>query len=169
MSLSIKDSILKFSGYVVLIFGIFIFMVGIGMIFDPDPSDSETGPSIAIVSAAFIIPGIILIQLGRKAHREEERIESIASIVKSYRRITMTDLALKINVSVHLAEKLLSKAVTLGLVRGHFDRTTGEFYTEDSRGQKVEIKFCSSCGAPLDRVYLDGETIKCHTCGAFVK
>lgn len=161
----IKDTILKLLGYPLLILGIFVFIVGLGMLFDKDPEDAQNALSIMIFSGAFLLPAIILILLGRKASREEEQLKSIASIIKSYRRITLSDLAGKLHIPIPQAEKCLSKALSLNLINGNFDRTTGEFFTEDARAQKLEFRFCPGCGAPLDRVYLEGETVKCMNCG----
>lgn len=151
-----------------MIFGIFIFIVGIAMLFDPDPDDSGVAPSIAIASTAFIIPGVLLIALGKRAHKEEEQLESLVSIAKSYRRITMDELSQNLNIPVERTGKLLSLAISKKLIKGNFDRTTDEFFTEDSKLQEINFRFCPSCGAPFDRVYLEGETIKCKNCGVLI-
>ncbi|HPA73449.1 MAG TPA: hypothetical protein PKY31_14335, partial [Spirochaetota bacterium] len=66
------------------------------------------------------------------------------------------------------ANRLLMKAVALNMIEGNFDRTTDEFFTSDAREQKLEFKFCPQCGSPLDRVYLEGETVKCGRCGGMM-
>ena len=165
MGITIKDSIQKFFGYILLIGGIFFLVVGIGMLFDPDLKDRNVAPSIIIFSNAFTIPGLILIILGRRNNKIEEQIELASGIVKSYRRITIADLAEKLKTSNIKAEEILSKALTLKLINGNFDRTTGEFFTVEAENQEMEYKFCPSCGAPLERIYLKGDTIKCNSCG----
>jgi hypothetical protein len=161
----IKDTILKLLGYSLLILGIFVFIVGLGMLFDKDAEDVRNAPSIIIFSGAFLLPATLLILLGRKASREEEQLKSIASIIKSYRRITLSEIAGKLNITIPQAESYLSKVLSLNLIKGNFDRTTDEFFTEDAKAQKLEFRFCPGCGAPLDRVYLEGETVKCQNCG----
>ena len=167
--MTIKDNILKFLGYSILIFGIFIFVIGIGMHFDEEDDKSKKGFPISVASFAFIIPGGLLLYLGRRAAKQEEQLESISSIVKSYRRITLSDIADKLNVTIPQASQLLTKAIAKKMIRGNFDRTTDEFFTEDAKAQKMEYKFCPSCGSPLDRVFLEGETVKCGSCGILIR
>ncbi len=169
MRFFIKDNILKFFGYCLLIFGIFILVVGIGMLFDPDQKDRDTGPSIAVFSFAFTVPGIILLRLGKKAQREEEQIKAVATMIRSYRRIKLQTIAEKLGVTVLEAEKFLSRALSAKLIKGFIDRTTDEFVTKDARVKEIEVKFCSNCGAPLEEVYLEGETVKCRSCGSIIR
>ncbi len=164
----LKDNFLRFFGYVLIIFGVFILIVGLGMTLDPDPKDRDAGPSIAVFSFAFTIPGLLLLRLGKKAQKEEENIKAVANIIKSYRRIKLDTISEKMGISVMEAETLLSKALSAGLIHGFIDRTTEEFVTEEARNKKVDVKFCSSCGSPLDTVYLEGETVKCKSCGTII-
>ncbi len=164
-----KGRLLAFFGYIALFAGIFFFSVGIGMHFDRSDERHTQGIPIAIFSFAFTAPGALMIWLGRKARKDRERIESLASIVKSYRRITLADLAEKLFIPIPVAGRLLTTAIAIGLVKGKFDRTTNEFFTEDAREKRLEIKFCASCGAPLDRVYLEGDTVRCTTCGVLMR
>jgi len=169
MPLFIKDNILKFAGYTLLIFGILVFAVGIGMVFDPDPEASSIGPSIAIVSSAFIVPGIMLIVMGRRASIQERRLKTVAALARAHRRVLLPELAQKAGISVTEIEKVLAEAVCMGLVSGNIDRSTGEFFTDESLNEKAGIRYCSSCGAPLDRVYMAGETAKCPSCGSIMQ
>lgn len=164
---TLKNKVMKFFGYGLVFFGIFLLVVGIAMYVEAG-KDSETGPPIAIASLSFLIPGGILVFLARQARKKQELIESIASIVKTYRRISLTTLAEKLSVPIPEAGNLLMMAVSRNLIKGNFDRTTDEFFTEDAKAQKLEFKFCPNCGGPLDRVYLEGETVKCSRCGLLV-
>ncbi|HON79014.1 MAG TPA: PCI domain-containing protein [Spirochaetota bacterium] len=163
----IKNRVMRFFGFGLLFFGLFLLIVGIAMTVEGG-KDAASGPSIAIASLAFLIPGGILIFLARQARKKHELVESIASIVKTYRRISLTTLAEKLSIPIPDAGNLLMKAVSENLIKGNFDRTTDEFYTEDSKAQRLEFKFCPNCGGPLDRVYLEGETVKCSRCGLLV-
>ncbi|PKL35113.1 MAG: hypothetical protein CVV44_23105 [Spirochaetae bacterium HGW-Spirochaetae-1] len=165
MAFYIKDSILKFIGYTLIIFGIFMLAAGIGMMFDPDPTDRMNGPSIAVISMAFAAPGILLVYLGIRAGKDEILLKSVAALARTHRRITTADLAEKLRIPIHTCEKLIARAITDRLLKGNFDRTTGEFYTDEAAAQTVEMRYCPSCGAPLGRVYLQGETVRCENCG----
>ncbi|HPB83890.1 MAG TPA: hypothetical protein PK200_17765 [Spirochaetota bacterium] len=163
----LKNRVTKFFGYGLLFFGIFLLVLGIAMSVEGG-KDAESGPPIAISSLAFIIPGGVMIFLARHARKKQDLVESIASIVKTYRRISLTTLAEKLSIPIPEAGNLLMIAVSRNLVKGNFDRTTDEFFTEDAKTQRLEFKFCPNCGGPLDRVYLEGETVKCPRCGLLV-
>lgn len=126
------------------------------------------GGGIAIFSLAFVIPGSLLLYFGIKNSHFEDNVISAASIAKSARRITLIDLSEKMNCSIPVANKALTIALSKGLVSGNFDRTTDEFFTEEGNREKIEIRFCPACGAPLDKIYLRGETIKCNNCGVVI-
>lgn len=165
MNIYIKDTIFKICGYAFLIIGITICMIALGMTVEGD----KNGPPIAIASLAFIIPGIFFVIKGRNISKEDEKIQSIISIVKSYRRITVEQLSGKIYLSIPETIRLLTKAMSIGKIEGHFDRTTDEFFTTESREDIITYKFCPSCGASFDKVYFKGETIKCNACGGTIK
>lgn len=159
-----KDNILKFFGYSLLFFGIFILIVGIGMTFDSNPQDSSQGPSIAIVNFAFTIPGIIMIILGKKAQLKEERVKAVANLIKSYQRVKLDTIAQKLAIPVLEVEKHLSTALSKNLTSGFIDRTTEEFVVEGAKD--MGIRFCTNCGSPIEKTYFKGETVKCKSCGS---
>jgi hypothetical protein len=162
--LNLKIKVQIFFGYALIFFGIFIFIVGIGMIIDPGET-RQKGLSIAVASLVFLIPGFILIMMGRKNRLEQDHLEYIISTVKSYRRIKLVDISQKLGISISQANMLLLKAVSGDMIKGYFDRSTDEFFTDEAQKQKLEYKFCPNCGSPLDKVYLSGETVKCNGCG----
>jgi PCI domain-containing protein len=135
------------------------------IILDDKGDDTSDAIPIAIVSNIFFIPGILLILLGKKAARKEDLLKSATGIIKSYRRITLYDLSEKLSISVAETENVLAEIVNLKLIKGNFDRTTSEFFTDDAEIKSIKHKFCSSCGSSFDRIYLQGETVKCEKCG----
>jgi hypothetical protein len=161
----IKDSIQKFAGYTLLSAGLFLLLVGFGMLLDPDEHDRKVAPSIIVVSNIFTIPGVFLVYMGRKSRRRENRLKTLSGLVKSYRRISLSDIAEKTGLSQKEAESLLLKAISMKLLKGNFDRTTGEFYTEDALEDTNMIRYCPSCGGQFDKIYLKGDTVKCERCG----
>jgi hypothetical protein len=169
MALHIKDKLLKFVGYALLFMGIMLMVVGIAMHLEKDSKHSDQGSSIAMGSTAFSIPGAIMIFLGIKARKEFDMTAAITSLVKSYRRITLLDIAQKLGINVSDAGKLLTRALSEGMVRGNFDRTTDEFFTDEAKSQTLDYKFCPGCGAPLEKVILEGETARCDSCGKMIR
>ena len=167
---TLKDNIQKLLGGLLLALGVFVLFLGAAMFFDTSAEESQnaTGKVLAIFSFAILLPGGLLMYYGIKNAKFEENVIAAASIVKSARRITLVDLAQKLDCSVVLASNALNKAISLGLVSGNFDRSTDEFFTEEGDVQRLQIKFCSACGAPLDKAYMQGETIQCKSCGAIL-
>lgn len=174
MGKTIKDKIFKLIGFSGIIFGFFIFFIGLGMFFDSEPRYSDAGLPIMIVSGIAFIPGFIFIVLGiriknrerlKKDHYEDEMMDLIASVVRSYRRISIMELSQKLNISLPNARNYLLKALSENKIRGYFDRGTDEFFTEEANQQRLQFQYCPSCGAPFDRIYLQGETVKCKSCG----
>jgi hypothetical protein len=159
-------SVIQVIGLFILFCGSATFILGIAMHMDSSSAQAKSGIPIAVFSFSFLIPGIILFVLARKSKKNIELMQSITGIIISYRRIRISDVATQLMISGELAAKLLAAAVEQGLVRGKFDRTTGEFFTEEAENEAAKIRFCPSCGAPLDKLYLKGETIQCKSCGS---
>ncbi|HPC40358.1 MAG TPA: hypothetical protein PLM53_04765 [Spirochaetota bacterium] len=144
-------------------------ILGIAMHIDSSSPQSKSGIPIAIFSVSFILPGAVLYLLAKKSKKNLELIQSLASLIISYRRMRIADAAAQLMITEQQATKLLAVAVGRGLVKGRFDRTTGEFFTPEAERETTSIRFCPSCGAPLDRVYLNGETIRCRSCGGLAR
>ncbi len=161
----IKDSIQKITGYSLLSAGLFLLLVGFGMLLDPDEKDRNVAPSIIIVSNIFTLPGVFLVYLGKKSKRRENQLKSLSGLITSYRRISLSEVADKTGLSEKNAEALLLKAISIKLIKGNFDRTTGEFYTEDALENTNMLRYCPSCGGQFEKIYLKGDTLKCERCG----
>ena len=162
----IKNIFLKIAGGGLVIFGLFMLVVGIGISIE---GEQNNGPSIAIASIIFFIPGAAFIYLALLSERNMERLETVISAVKSYRRIKLIDLASKTGFSVPEVGRHLMKGISLGIIRGHFDRTTDEFFTEEAIPRNDIHSFCAQCGAPVEGVFLEGESVQCHMCGTMMK
>jgi len=157
------------------VFGIFVlfcgattFILGIAMHIDSSSAESKSGIPIAFFSLSFIIPGLFLYIRSKKMRRNIELMQTIAGMIISHRRIKIIDVAAQLQIPEQLAAKILAAAIENGIVQGKFDRTTGEFFTEEAEQEVSGIRYCPSCGAPLDKVYLKGETIQCRSCGTIV-
>lgn len=169
MGISMKDNIQKFLGYTIASLGILIMLLGIAMFLTSKAEkEMEAGAGIAVFSISIVLIGTVLIYFGHKNAKFEEQVETVASIVKSYRRIKLYDLAEKMHTSVHEANRALSKAISIQLVKGNFDRTTDEFFTDEGKYERTDFKFCPACGAPFSKKFLEGETMKCGSCGVIV-
>jgi ribosomal protein L37AE/L43A len=162
----IKDKILQIIGAGLIIFGLLFVAVGIVDL-------SEKGVAYGVGAALmgiilFSTPGLFLFLFGRKLAKEEKvkYTNQIVGILRTYRRIKISDIAAKINKTVPETERLIGECVRKGLIAGHIDRTTNEFFTEESLGiSPIGIKKCPNCGAPISTRALRGESVICDYCG----
>ena len=166
----IKDTIKKTSGIIIIIIGALLLFVGIfGAVSGFEKNvreDINIGFIVGVFSIAIIIPGVRLYLSGVKLSKLEETLNQLASLIKTYRRISLSEIAKKFSVSESEAEKLLNTTIGLDLVTGNMDRTTGEFFISESLGEIKKVSFCPNCGASLTQVILNGETGKCPACGS---
>ncbi|HPA73516.1 MAG TPA: hypothetical protein PKY31_14685, partial [Spirochaetota bacterium] len=100
----LKNRLLKIFGFSLVFFGVFMLVVGVAIIIEGKKDD---GPGIAMASLIFFIPGATLLYLERRSSREMETLETVASAVRSYRRIKLVDLAAKVGITVPRANRLL--------------------------------------------------------------
>jgi hypothetical protein len=166
-----KDTLKKTAGIIVISAGSLLMFVAVfGVVTGYDKGVSEDvriGYIIGGLSLAIIIPGAKLYLSGVKLSRLEEKLKQLASLIKTYRRISLTEIAGKLGIKSDEAERLLNTAVDLNLIKGHMDRTTGEFFISESLDEIKKISFCPNCGSSLSQVIHTGETAKCPSCGSF--
>jgi len=165
-----KDTFKKITGILIIIPGILLLVLAIyGLVTGFDTGNKEDinmGFIIGGLSLVIIIPGIRLYMAGKKLARLEEKLKQLTAIIKSYRRISLTEIAKKFNTTESEAERLLTTAIGLNLISGNMDRTTGEFFITGSLDEIKKISFCPNCGASINQVIHKGETGKCNACGS---
>jgi len=162
-----KDNIQRFFAYIFLLVGLVVLFIAIGMTMDStDEKARESGPSIIVVSFIFTLPGVVLLGFSKKNKKQEEILISLAGLINSYKRISIDKISEKLELSYIDAEKLIAFAIEKRMIKGRIDRTTGEFYTDDSKRQEVKYRFCPNCGSPFDTVFMEGDTIKCSACNS---
>jgi len=165
-----KDTLKKTSGIIIITIGslwLFVAIFSVVSGFDKGVrEDLNIGFIIGGFSLAIIIPGIKLYMSGVKLSRLEENLKQLAALVKTYRRISLTEIAKKFSINEMEAEKLLNTAIDLNLISGNMDRTTGEFFVAESLNEIKKISYCPNCGASLTQVIHKGETGKCPACGS---
>jgi hypothetical protein len=168
-----KDTFKKIAGILISIPGILLLVIAIyGLVTGLDTGDKEDinmGLIIGGLSVLIIIPGIRLYISGRKLTRLENKLNQLTAIIKSYRRISLSDIAKKFNTTETEAERLLTTAINHNMINGNMDRTTGEFYVADSVNEIKRISFCPNCGASINQVIYNGETGKCSACGSLFR
>lgn len=168
-----KDTFKKLAGIIITIPGILLLVIAVyGLVSglqSGDKEDINMGFIIGGLSLVIIIPGMRLYLSGKKLTRLEGKLKQLTAIVKSYRRISITDIGKKLNTTESEAERLLTTAINLNLISGNMDRTTGEFFISGSTDEIIKISFCPNCGASVNQVIYNGETGKCNACGSLFR
>ncbi len=165
-----KDTLKKTTGIIIAIAGALLLIIAIfgyvSGIQTGKKEDINMGIIVGVFSFAIIIPGIRLYMSGVKLTKLEETLKQLATLIRTYRRISIAEIAKKFSLNEIEAEKLLNTAIELHLVNGNMDRTTGEFFISESLNEIKKISFCPNCGASLSQVIYKGETGKCPACGS---
>jgi len=166
----IQDTLKKTAGIVITGAGVLLFVLAVIGFFSGldkgNKTDIHMGLIVSGFSIAIIIPGIILYKSGVKLSKLEKKLIQLSTLVKTYRRIGLTEIARKFGITEMEAEELLNTAIDLDLISGNMDRTTGEFFVSESLNEIKKISFCPNCGASLTQVIHNGETGKCTACGS---
>ncbi len=115
-----------------------------------------------------IVPGVVLVIYGWKSRRQGRDMATFAAWVKTYRRISMKDLANKLGKPPQETERIMLDCVDKGLIQGFIDRSTDEFVLQEAAGREHYIANCPGCSNSLQRRYLDGETVRCPYCGTVI-
>jgi hypothetical protein len=153
-----------FLGIAGLFFGGFFLLIGLILVV----IGASSGPGnlfLLVFAPLSLIPGVLLMAIGMKKRRHIKDMEILAELLRAYRRIKLSKVAGKLGVTELEAERRIAECIELGLVKGYIDRTTDEFFTQESIAQVIPADGCPKCGAPPDRIILVGEEAKCGSCG----
>lgn len=166
----LKDTIKKTTALVLLIPGTLLLIIAIFGLFSEMEKNNRQGIYTAYGVMAFtlvmLIPGILLYRSGQKQTKQENKVRQLATILSTYRRLGLTDLAKKMGLTETEAESLLTLAIDQQIISGYIDRTTGEFFISGSLQEIKNLSKCPNCGAPVSQIFYSGETAKCQACGS---
>jgi len=166
----LQDTVKKTLGLAVMIPGIMLLIIALfGIIGGDKPEDFSIGIGVSVFSLVLIIPGIILFRAGQRQSKEETLVRQLVSMLTSYRRMSLADMASKLGINEGEAQRLLNLAIDQQLVQGNMDRTTGEFFVSGSLQDIKKLTKCPYCGAPVEQIYHSGETAKCPSCGSLFR
>jgi len=124
------------------IFGILLTIAGffiagipvIGYAFDVSWNNTLAGMISGIVMGSVLfVPGIILLILALIDVGNNAFDLKVSKILEEYDRITPEDLANKAHTSQEKIEKSVSRIIGSGLIIVYFDKSTGEFVTQEGR------------------------------------
>ena len=110
-----------------------------------------TSPILAFICLpGGVIPGAIVLGLGVIEYRRAKRLTEFATWMKTYRRISLDDLAKKLGTSPMQTERTLAQAIERALLKGVVDRSTDEFVVQGTEAQQIFIRTCPRCGGDMD-------------------
>lgn len=169
----IKDTVKKTTGVILFVFGILMLLIAIfGFITDYNMNKPE-GVATAIIfmgfALCFIIPGAALFRSGQRHTQYEGRLKQLASLIRTYRRISIAEISRNLGISEMEARELVNTAISLEMINGYMDRNTDEFFTEGSVSKAKTLHVCPNCGAQIEQVLHEGETGKCGVCGSIFR
>lgn len=161
-----QDTVKKTLGLVLIIPGMLLLIIAVfGIIGGDKPEDFNIGIGVSIFSLCMIAPGILLYRKGQRLEQDEIKIKKLVSMLTTYRRMSLQEMAAKLGIPETEAQNLLTLAIAQNLISGHIDRTTNEFFVSGSVQDIKDLTKCPYCGAPVTQVFHKGETAKCQSCG----
>ena len=164
-----KDTRYFFLGALFLLTGLLGILLGVAYAFGWPYYDPGALPVFGtLCTIVGIAPGILFVFLAVKAGRLEKDLVEFSAWVKTYRRISLADLARKLGKTPFESEKLLVQVVDRGLVKGFIDRQTDEFVLQEVVGQEQFIERCPRCNGNLQRRFFLGETVRCPYCQSVI-
>ena len=83
-------------------------------------------------------------------------LTEFATWMKTYRRISLDDLAKKLGTTPMQTERTLAQAIERGLLKGVVDRSTDEFVVQRTEAQQICIRTCPALRWRRGRVAVPG-------------
>lgn len=116
----------------------------------------------------YTLPGILLFAGGTILRKREDNLIHLSSLLKTYRKVEISDIARKMNKGETETIKLIEKCLKKKYVSGKFDSTLGNFLTLKATSEQIESFSCPFCNTSFPEKVLTGETRKCPYCGNMV-
>jgi hypothetical protein len=129
-------------------------------------SGAVVGAGIAFIPVALLVGfGIFMyVQGGKEAVEESEMRQqrNLLDIVKSRGQVSVSDLALEMNISVDKVKDLVHQLVGLQVFSGYINWEEGTLYSSQA-AQLRELDKCKNCGGEIE---LAGKgVVACRFCG----
>ncbi|MBX7079583.1 MAG: PCI domain-containing protein [Nannocystaceae bacterium] len=155
-------------GVVLLALGATCNAVGIGLTVSPKrEGDPSAGIFWIVVSVvAMMVPGIILITMGRRQARRGRQIDTIVALASAAQRLPFAQLAVDLGCSESEARKLLLEAIGAGRIVGRLDLDKGAFVSGSTHGGVQQLTMtCRSCGGTSVVIVTASSVSLCQYCG----
>jgi hypothetical protein len=170
----IKDEILMYGGIAVIVFAAMPFLR-----FAQNPVIEDASEIAPIVGNVFIVlGGVVMFLVGLRFRRLENRLGKLQRALEVTDRITITDLARNLRLSVDQARQGVVYLVGGGFVPHRYDHKedavvkAGVEGTGSSGADPQAVGWfklpatCTGCGAPQQTMVPAGGDPKCEYCGA---
>lgn len=125
----------------------------------------DYGNLICGIFVTLIIIVILVIVLMVLMRRDKALRNEIVGYLKTYRRISISELAIKCGKDAQKTERLVNKAIRKGLLKGYIDPQTKEFISDDYWIDSKMVETCPKCTAVINKRIPRGERADCDYCG----
>jgi hypothetical protein len=164
--LDIEEATFKWLGIGSTLFGLIWIVFGIVML--RTPGQAEYGyETLGVCSPLFLIAGVLVLHAGLVQQRRMDEFRKLAAYLKAYRRIKISDLAVKMKLSEYETERSIVKCVRYHMLTGYIDRASDEFFNPEGAEGKALIT-CPNCGGSVEEMVLSGESGKCPYCDSLL-
>jgi DNA-directed RNA polymerase subunit RPC12/RpoP len=112
-----------------------------------------------------LLPAIIFLYFGVLLQKERMALQALAGFLYQKQRTSVREAAQQFGWTDQVTEDKIVAALSDGIVQGHFDRGTKEFYVLGSQQNMVFVERCKSCGANVGMWLQPWQPAKCPYCG----
>ena len=159
-------------GFILLAIAVVVFLVAVGWLLTEQTSAGGRVLGLMIVLLVFVLPlgggGLYLLTKGRQESAEYAEIarqKKILNMVLAQGKVTLSEVALELNVPMERVQNMVRDLVGKNLFSGAINWQDGVLWSKQASQMKADRK-CPNCGCQVE---LAGKgVVKCPYCGAEV-
>jgi DNA-directed RNA polymerase subunit RPC12/RpoP/ABC-type sulfate transport system permease subunit len=159
-------------GFILLAIAVVVFLVAVGWLLTEQTSAGGRVLGLMIVLLVFVLPlgggGLYLLTKGRQESAEYAEIarqKKILNMVLAQGKVTLSEVALELNVPMERVQNMVRDLVGKNLFSGAINWQDGVLWSKQASQMKADRK-CPNCGGQVE---LAGKgVVKCPYCGAEV-
>ena len=159
-------------GFILLAIAVVVFLVAVGWLLTEQTSAGGRVLGLMIVLLVFVLPlgggGLYLLTKGRQESAEYAEIarqKKILNMVLAQCKVTLSEVALELNVPMERVQNMVRDLVGKNLFSGAINWQDGVLWSKQASQMKADRK-CPNCGGQVE---LAGKgVVKCPYCGAEV-
>ena len=159
-------------GFILLAIAVVVFLVAVGWLLTEQTSAGGRVLGLMIVLLVFVLQlgggGLYLLTKGRQESAEYAEIarqKKILNMVLAQGKVTLSEVALELNVPMERVQNIVRDLVGKNLFSGAINWQDGVLWSKQASQMKADRK-CPNCGGQVE---LAGKgVVKCPYCGAEV-